>query len=144
MFPGMAYRFTDISALFEILVSVKVRTHKISAISYRFGQISALNIGCISVIFRRYIGKTPIYRQFPKYRLSVSVKLRTETICHPCMFPYHHKGYSIKKCKGKGDPPPPRKLFLFLVPGLIFCILAVNIFFQLNIMIMVYKNKVVT
>ncbi len=45
-----------------------------------FCQISALNIGYISVIFPQYIGKTPIYRQFLEYRLSVSVKLRTDKI----------------------------------------------------------------
>ncbi len=32
------------------------------------------------MIFPRYIGKTPIYRQFIEYRLSVSVKVRTDKI----------------------------------------------------------------
>ncbi len=32
------------------------------------------------MIFPRYIGKTPIYRQFIEYRLTVSVKLRTDKI----------------------------------------------------------------
>ncbi len=45
-----------------------------------FGQISALNIGYILVISPRYIGKTPKYRQFQEYRLSVSVQLRTNKI----------------------------------------------------------------
>ncbi len=38
----------------------------------------ALNIGYVLVIFTQYIGKTPIYRQFQEYRLSV--KLRTDKI----------------------------------------------------------------
>ncbi len=76
----MAYRFTDTFYFlkYRLSVSVKVRTYKISVIG--FGQISALNIGYISVISPRYIGKTPIYRQFIEYRLSVSVKLSTNKI----------------------------------------------------------------
>ncbi len=45
-----------------------------------FDQISVLDIGYILVIFPLYIGKTPIYRQFLEYRLSVSVKLSTDKI----------------------------------------------------------------
>ncbi len=82
--PGMAYRFTDISVMpiyrhflkYRLSVSVKIRTDKISAIGYRLWP----NIGYILVIFPRYICKTPIYRQLLEYRLSVSVKLRTDTI----------------------------------------------------------------
>ncbi len=55
--PGMAYRFTDISELFEILVIGIGKSQDI-------GQISALNIGYILVIFTWYISKTPIYQQF--------------------------------------------------------------------------------
>ena len=57
-------------------LSVNVRTDKISAIG--FGQILALNIGHISAIFPRYIGKPPIYRQLIEYWLSV--QLRTDKI----------------------------------------------------------------
>ncbi len=71
----------DISALFEIsFIGIGNGPIKYRLSVIGFGQISALNIGYISIIFPRYIGKTPIYRQFIEYRLSVSVRLRTDKI----------------------------------------------------------------
>ncbi len=61
---GMAYRFTDISVMpiyrhfltYRLLVSVKIRTDKISAIGYRLWP----NIGSK---YRLYLGDfSPIYR----------------------------------------------------------------------------------
>ncbi len=66
------------NAFYQPTIQEWVRTDKISVIG--FGQISALNIGYILVIFPKNIGKTPVYRQFQEYRLSVSVKLRTNKI----------------------------------------------------------------
>ncbi len=38
-------------------------------------RLWATNIGYILMIFPGYMGKTPIYRQFIEYRLSILVKL---------------------------------------------------------------------
>ncbi len=61
-------------------VSVKVRTDKILATSNRLWPYIGLTNRLYFSDFTRYISKTPIYQQFIEYRLSVSVKFRTNKI----------------------------------------------------------------
>ncbi len=80
LISGMAYRFTDISALFEISVSVKVRTNKILAIGYRLWQNIGFKYRLHFSDFYPIYCKTLIYRQFLAYWLLVLVKFRTDKI----------------------------------------------------------------